>query len=59
MPRSRRPQSQKQRSYNQRRHYAAVNRGNKPMLGCLLPVLLLVVTFVCLGFRQLASGGIR
>jgi len=29
MARSRRPQSQKQRAYNQRRHYAAVNRGNK------------------------------
>ena len=43
MPRSRRPQSQRQRTYNTRRHWAAVNRGNKPLLGCLLPLVLLGV----------------
>jgi hypothetical protein len=37
------PRSRKQRNYDQRRHYAAVNRGNKPMIGCLLPILTLVL----------------
>jgi hypothetical protein len=52
MPRSRRPQTYKQRAYNQRRHYAAVNRGNKPGMGCLLPVLLLIAAGVLAANRR-------
>ncbi len=36
------PRTYKQRAYDQRRHYGAVNRGNKPMIGCLLPMLALL-----------------
>jgi len=36
------PRTGKQRAYDQRRHHAAVNRGTKPLVGCLMPVLVLI-----------------